>query len=503
MVQPKALCLLAALWLAGITTHAQSADSVSGKLLSLPSRWFGRIQSKAAGLDQQITRSSEKYLQRLAKKEDQLRRKLFRQDSAAALRVFGNNPMDYSALLSKLQQAGAVGGVGYGNVGSGLPSGGNAGGNGGSVYLPYMDSIKTSLKFLQQNKGLLSNGAQLGDAMNTSLAQVGQLQSRMQVAEWIRQQISLHKQALQQSLSQYAHLPPDIQGAYQGYSQQAYYYGAQLKAYTAQFSDPDQLTKKALGLLNQRPDFQSFMKTHSDLAGLFSLPGGGNTPQALAGLQTKAGVQQQLQGKVAAAGPDGQAMIQQNIQSAKTKLKAWQDKVAQAGGGNSAMEVPDFRPNTQKTKTLWGRLQYGLNFQSLPSTYVFPATSDIGASIGYKLNDRNLISIGASYKMGWGKDIQHISISGQGVGLRSSMETKIKGSFSAYGGFEYNYQQIIYNLTQLRNLNYWTRSGLVGVTKQYHISNKVKGELQLLWDFLSYQQVPKTQPILFRVGYNF
>ncbi|HEY4064175.1 MAG TPA: hypothetical protein VGM30_19850, partial [Puia sp.] len=103
----------------------------------------------------------------------------------------------------------------------------------------------------------------------------------------------------------------------------------------------------------------------------------------------------------------------------------------------------------------------------------------------------------------WGKDISHIAITSQGAGLRSFIETKIKGSFSAYGGFEYNYQEIIYSIRQISNLDYWTKSGLIGVTKQYHISNKVKGELQLLWDFLSYQQVPKTQAILFRVGYNF
>jgi hypothetical protein len=492
MWKKSALCLVAGLCLAGKVSYGQSADSVTGKLVNFPSRFFGRIQTKAAGLDQRITRSTEKYLQRLAKKEDRLRRKLFRQDSAAALRIFGKNPLDYNALLAKLQNSGS-------GVASGVPAAA------GGVYQPYLDSVKTSLKFLQQNKSLLNNGAQYEGAMNSSLAQVSQLQDKMQVAEAIRQQVSQHRAQLQQSLSQYAHLPAGLQSSYQGYSKEAYYYGAQLKAYSDQFNDPDKLTQKALGVLNQTPNFQSFMRTHSDLSGLFSLPGGAglNGPQALAGLQTRAGVQQQLHGQVAAAGPNGQAMIQQNIQSAKAKLKAWQDKIAQAGGGNSAMEVPDFRPNTQKTKTLWNRLQWGLNLQSLPSTYAFPTTSDIGASLAYKLNDRNLIGIGASYKLGWGKDIRHIAISSQGAGLRSFMETKIKGSFSAYGGFEYNYQEIIYSIRQISNLDYWTKSGLVGVTKQYHISNKVKGELQLLWDFLSYQQVPKTQPLVFRVGYSF
>src|SRR5262249_22338101 len=141
---------------------------------------------------------------------------------------------------------------------------------------------------------------------------------------------------------------------------------------------------------------------------LFSLPGGGGslgggTAHPIPGLQTRATVQQQLQGKVDAAGPDGQAMVQQKIQSAKTAIKSWQDKVLKAASGSSAMDIPDFRPNSKRTTTMWRRLKYGVNFQPLPSTYAFPVTSDIGASLAYKLNDKSLIGIGASYKIGWGK----------------------------------------------------------------------------------------------------
>jgi hypothetical protein len=490
MCYKPAICLAALLCFAMTVSYAQSVDSVSGKLLNFPARFFGRIKSKAASLDQQIAQQTEKYLQRLASQENKLRKKLFQKDSAAALRVFGNNPLDYNALLAKLRSTGSQ-------------TGGVATTTGG-VYLPYMDSIKTSLKFLQQNQGVLANGAQLQGQVGSSLTQVNQLQNKMQVTQYIQQQISQHKAAMAQALGQYTHLPAGVQSAYQGYSQQAYYYGAQLKTYSDQFSDPDKLTQKALSVLNQSPNFQSFMKTHSDLSSFFSLPGGGmNGPQALAGLQTKSGIQQQVQGAVQSGGSDGQAAIQSNMQSAKAKLQALKDKVTQAGGTNSSTDVPDFRPNAQKTKSLWGRLQYGVNIQSLPSSYVFPATSTFGASVSYKLNDRNQVGIGAAYLMGWGKDIQHISITGQGASLRSFFETKIKGTWSAYGGFEYNYQQIIYSINQINNLNYWTKSGLIGVTKQYHVSSKVKGELQLLYDVLAAQQMPRTAPVVFRVGYSF
>jgi hypothetical protein len=81
----------------------------------------------------------------------------------------------------------------------------------------------------------------------------------------------------------------------------------------------------------------------------------------------------------------------------------------------------------------------------------------------------------------------------------------IKGSFSATGGFEYNYTTPFNSYQQLKQMQYWTKSGLLGVTKTVSMKSRVfkKTQLQLLWDFLSYQQVPRTQPLLFRIGYSF
>jgi hypothetical protein len=167
--------------------------------------------------------------------------------------------------------------------------------------------------------------------------------------------------------------------------------------------------------------------------------------------------------------------------------------------------MPDFKPNNQKTKTFWGRLEYGANFQTTRNNYLFPTVSDLGLSAGYKLTNSSIIGIGASYKLGWGNGIQHIALSSQGVGLRSFIDIKIKGSFSATGGFEYNYTTPFSSLQQINHLTYWTRSGLVGISRTVSVKSRVfkKTKLQLLWDFLSYQQIPKTQPIIFRIGYNF
>jgi hypothetical protein len=53
-------------------------------------------------------------------------------------------------------------------------------------------------------------------------------------------------------------------------------------------------------------------------------------------------------------------------------------------------------------------------------------------------------------------------------------------------------------------MNAWQQSGLIGISKVVSVKSKFfkNTKLQLLWDFLSYQQVPQNQAIVFRVGYN-
>lgn len=65
--------------------------------------------------------------------------------------------------------------------------------------------------------------------------------------------------------------------------------------------------------------------------------------------------------------------------------------------------MPDFTPNTQKTKSFWKRIELGSNFQSQKSNYDFPVTSDVAFTAGYRLSDRATIGVGVSGKMGWGK----------------------------------------------------------------------------------------------------
>lgn len=510
------------------TTQAQTVDSVAGKVIGFPGRLLARIQRKAAGLNGQITSVTESNLQKMQAREQKLQQKLLAVDPAGAQTLFAGSAQRYAALAQQIRQD-------TGSRKQGLTG----------VYPAYLDSLQGSVKFLQQNPSLLSGAAAPaaaglpgGSALSTSVpsvqganlspqlqanlqgagTQLQALQAKMGDADQAKAFMQQRRQVIGQYLVQHGLSTGPISKLYGGMNQQVYYYSQQLRQYKEMWTNPDQLTQKALAVLNQSPAFQTFMKDNSMLGGLFHLPGSYSTPQAISGLQTKvqvgALVQAQAGGALPAAGSGaaggassdgGMGALQSNLQSAQSQLDGYKNKLSSLGAGNGDMDMPNFKPNDQKTKTFWKRLEYGADFQTTHTNYYYPMVTDFGASLGYKLGHNNVVGIGASYKLGWGNGIQHIAFSSQGVGLRSFLQIHIKSSFSATGGFEYNYTTPFASFQNLKQLQDWTKSGLVGVTKTVSLKNRVfkKTSVSLLWDFLSYQQVPQTQPFLFRVGYTF
>lgn len=475
----------------------QPATSTSDQVVNFPFRMFSKIQQKTADMDQQLTRQTEKYLQRMQRREERLRSKIYKIDSNSAKNLFANSAQQYAAFQQKIQT----------DTGSKhMPLTGE--------YQANTDSLRGSLYFIQQNPQILSGTAataaggnslspQMQSQLQGSISQLQALQAKMQDADQIKQYVRDRKEQISQYIAQHASLSGILGKDYQGMNQDLYYYSQQVRQYKEMLNDPDKMEQKALSLLNQLPAFQTFMKNNSQLAGLFNLPGNYGSAQGLVGLQTTDQVGQLIQSQVSSGGPGGAAALQSNLTSAESQLNGYKDKLSQLGGGSGDMDMPNFKPNNQKTKTFLKRLEYGTTFQTTRSNYYFPTITDVGLTVGYRLGNNNTLGVGASYKIGWGTGWNHISLSGQGVGLRSFLDIKLKGSFSATGGLEYNYTTPINSFQQINHLSYWTPSGLIGISKTVSVKSKVfkKTKLSLLWDFLSYQQIPKTTPIVFRIGY--
>lgn len=471
------ICLLK-----GICAEAQEGSSALDKVASFPTRFLDKLNKKSEDIEDKLISGSEKALKRLAKQEKKMKRKLARKDSAAAEQLFGNVDERYQQLQAKLEAP----------VKLTQRSG---------QYLPHLDTLKTSLNFLTQPNELLGQSEAITGKVKDALGSVKGLEGKLDQAADVKKYLRDRKAMLKEQLNKFG-LTKELKK----YNQQAYYYAEQINSYKAMLEDPSKLEQKALELVKKLPAFQDFFKKNSELASLFQLQDNYGSMASLAGLQTRSSVQSLIQDRLASAGPNATAILQQNVQAAQSQLSKMKDKLNELGGmGNSDGDLPDFKPNNQKTKSFLQRLEYGTNLQSQRSSSFFPTTTDVGLSVGYKLDDKSIVGIGASYKVGWGQNIRNINVTSEGVGFRSFADYKIKGSFFASGGFEYNYQQPFSSISVVNDLDDWQKSGLVGISKILSLKSKMfkKTKMQLLWDFLSYQQRPQTQPLKFRVGYNF
>lgn len=362
------------------------------------------------------------------------------------------------------------------------------------IYIPRLDSVQTALQFL-------SKGADDG-ILKSVLEKSALLQGQLQQAERVKLFIRQRKENLKQELEKLG-LIRELKKI----NKQVYYYAAQVREYREILNDPKKMEKKALELLSKTKLFREFMRKNSLLASLFRLPDPDKPVDmaSLAGLQTRAQVTALVQAQIASGGPNAAQQFQQNINAAQSQLNQLKDKLMKAGNKAIEGEIPDFKPNTQKTKSFLQRLELGTNLQTRRAGNYFPTTTDLGLSLGYKLNDNSIIGVGGSYKLGLGRGWNAIRFSHEGLGLRSFVDIKLKGSFWLSGGYEQNYLASFRDFDQLRERSAWQQSGLIGLNKQISIRSKFfkRSTARLLWDFLSYRQVPRGQAVVFRVGYNF
>ncbi|MGN6196717.1 MAG: hypothetical protein ACTHOB_17385 [Ginsengibacter sp.] len=463
------------------TCTAQGIDSVTTNIENLPGNFFSKIQKKYTSLEKSLSKKTTKYLNKMQRQERRLQRKAAMSDSGFI--PHENVDSVYAAFNAKLHAESSVSGQSVVHL---------------NQYNPFIDTLSTSLAFLQKYKGL-------EDKVKLPSEALDKLKSKLNESDKIKEFIEQRKQQIKDQLSKYTHIPSSLKTQYASIQKTAYYYKAQIEEYKATLKDPKKIEEKALGVLNKMPFFQKFMKENSQLASLFGLPENYGTPASLAGLQTRASVQGMIQQRIAAGGPNALAQVQQNLQNAQAQLSQLKDKLLKSSGlqGMSGdIDMPDFKPNNQKTKPFLKRLDYGFNVQFEKNNSLMPSTSDLAGTLGYRLNTKSEAGIGISYKLGLGS-IQHIQFSSQGIGFRSYLDWKIRKQFYATGGYEMNYNSGFKSIQQLKNEDLWQRSALAGISKKYQISKKLKGNLQLLYDFLAYRHTPVSQPFLFRIGYNF
>lgn len=440
-----------------------------------PRKVLGKMQQYQV----RIMGKTEKTLKKLIKWENKIRTVLKKADPQMEERLFGNEKKTFTSLLDQLRE-------GEANIKDFQVQ-----------YDAYLDTLASSLNYLHEDSLHIETDGGIDRACN----QIPLLRNILGQANYTAQYIKERKTLLIREAGKYLK-----QSLITRISKEDYYFGEALANYKEIFSDKtrtEQLVKQSLLKI---PGFREFMEKHSMLSSMFRMPGSNvdmNSSINLVGLQTRASVQNMIQQRIIAGGPNAANQLRQNLSEAQSRLNEMKDKIMKGGviGSGGEAEIPGFKPNQQKSKTLWQRLEYSFDVQFAKTNGYLPSTTDIAVSIGYRLNDKSVIGAGLSYKMGLGS-IDHIRFSSEGIGLRSYLDWKIKGQWYASGGYEMNYRSAFKSIAELKDAA-WQRSALMGVSRQYKAGRKLKGEVKLLYDFMAERHVPVESPFVFRVGYKF
>ncbi|MGC4036054.1 MAG: hypothetical protein QM764_08835 [Chitinophagaceae bacterium] len=480
----KPYCLAIPLLALIIFAHSDAIaqdDDASKSEATISARYINKVTDHVSTVDRKLESYNAKALQQFQKHQERLWKKLNQVDSVGAKKIIADAQQRYKSFEQKLNDPKQL-----------------------SQYIPLLDTLKTSLKFLSANNNLLTKAKNGTASVDQALGKVNGLENELQKADVIKQYLNQERQLLQQQLQNLGLVKQLKQ-----FNKDVYYYSQQVNEYKQILKDPKRIERKTIELLSRTKLFQDFMHKNSLLASLFRLPSDDpNDPgyaQLANGLQTRSQVNQFIQNQLGSGGPAALQQVQGNIRQGSDMLQQLKNKVTQYGSSSDDVMPEGFKPSAQKTKSFFKRLEYGTNIQSQRAQYFFPATSDIALSVGYKLNNRSVIGIGAAYKLGLGNGWNHMQFSQQGAGLRSFIDWKFKGNFWITGGFEANYKTEFHKIDELKSLDAWQQSGLIGISKVVDVKSTFlkKTKLQLLWDFLSYQQMPRTQAVLFRIGYGF
>ncbi|UPK67978.1 hypothetical protein [Chitinophaga filiformis] len=451
-----------------LTHYSFAQDS----LLNIPNKYVDQLTKKANRATRRIDASTQKAMAALMKQQSKLYKEVQKINPEQASQLFQKS-MDSLVVLKKamrlksLQLPGAA-----------------------KQFVPYLDSSQTTLKFLNEHKAFLQNGK---GSLEGAIGKVATLQQSINNAAQIQQYLKSQKDAIKAQLSAYSNLTKDLTKL----NKTAYYYSQQVCEYKAMLSDKKKAEKKALELLSKYKPYSTFMQRNSMLADLFNFPGG-NGAQQLEGLQTRTAVEQTIQQHIGTS-PEAKKAVSELMDKAQQEFATYKSRLPDL---NSAADMPDFKPNPMKGKTFLRRLEVGGNIQFKKSSTYFPSNTELAVQVAYKLNNKSSAGLGASYAFGMGTGWDHIKFSHHALGIRSFMDWKLKGSFFFNGGFEGRYITAIRDFNDVKAWNKWQPAALLGISKKYKVNSKIKGNVQLLYDFLATHQSPRQSPLIIRFGYS-
>jgi hypothetical protein len=445
------------------------------------------IESKAASYNSKIDKQTEKYLQKIERQEKKLQKKIAKLDSTAAKQLFDDVTQQYDALKEKLTDKTTR-----------LKNSKVAQRLGG------LDSTNNYLQFIKDNE-LFKNVKNVSKKVSSSLDQYKELKEKLSVTKDISTFMQQRKELLKQTLDKFKlgkHLKK--------YNKAVYYYSEQIKSYKEIFRRPEKIEQKILEHLRKLPAFNDFVARNNltqlfpnaNLSNISSFTANLGSATSYSGLQSRTAVQQAIVQNVFNNTPSSVVDIRSQFKQSMNTYNQFKGDFENQKSNGAIKKKQGFRPNSQKTKSFKERISFSYDIQFQRKSNVLPNASNMAVNLNYKANDFMNSGIGLAFKIGFGESIQKIKFSTESIGLRSFMEYKTTRSLYVRVGAEYNYNMariLIPNVLERKN---WDKSALLGLYKKINVKSK-SASIQLMYDFLYKQNIPFSNPLVYRISYNF
>ncbi|MBS1951226.1 MAG: hypothetical protein JST37_09515 [Bacteroidetes bacterium] len=451
------------------------SDSIISSVTEIPKKFISQADQKITKYSNRLSSKTEKTLIKLSKWEEKLKPIIEKASPQTAKQLFGPGKVTFSSLLQKLQE------------GKNLVKKAKA------PYDAYRDKLVTSLAYIQSEKKKFKKPYM--DAVDKVQQNAGELEQNLANTEAVEKFIKQRKKELLDQCIKYA-----IKSRYlKKINKEAYYYVETIRNYKELFSDPKKAEQTAKEILNKIPAFKNFFSQNSMFASLMGIGNVGNTGTSTNPSQAEILNKLHLSLSGTPGGPE--QAISNQIQNAQAQLNQIKLKFPNGKNPNGAI---GFKPNSQRSKTFFQRLEYEFNYQFAKTNAFLPNAADFALTAGYKLNDRSIIGLGINYKMGIGS-FSKIQITHQGIGMRTFLDWKIKGGFYASGSVEFMRNDGFKRVSELQQYNLLQTSGLIGVSKKLNISNQFFSatKIQVLYDVFYNKKEPVTKPFVFRIAYTF
>ncbi|MDX2048314.1 MAG: hypothetical protein SFU87_16105 [Chitinophagaceae bacterium] len=447
-------------------------------------KYLKSVNEKTVDFNRKIERFTSKALKRVLRQEQKMKKKLLKTDSLLAAKLF---PYSIDS-LQKLQKF-------FNNQTDKVkrPSDVN--------YFPYLDTLTQSLAFLEKSEHLFEGINANKKYVTDVIVKVKVMEKNMEGVKKVQEFLKDRKAILKANLKNFPALSKYIKRV----NKEVYYYTAQINEYKTILSDQAKIEQLVLSAIRELPAFKKLMSDNSQLSGLFgmtTIPSFSSGSNAVVnGIQPRAAVQQAIQTSLGGSGSNVSQMVTQQLGQAQATVEKLRNKLNELGAMDDN-EVPDFKPKNLRTKSFWKRAEYGFDMQFSKANNLLPSSGNIAFMLGYKLSERNNIGFGIGYRSGFGKSWNNLSLTHEGISLRTYANWRIKGGIYLQGGSEWNYNSRFRRIQQLKDVSMWEHSALLGISKKYNVSKKLKGNIQVLYDFLHKQHV-NAQPVLFRIGFGF